>query len=51
MLWNFKPQLRAFRFLGHRAAVNHVEFAPSGQFIASGNAFVFSSLPFFGIAV
>jgi centriolar protein POC1 len=37
MLWNFKPQLRAFRFLGHRDVVNHVEFAPSGQFIASAS--------------
>ena len=36
MLWNFKPQLRAFRFLGHRGPVYHAEFAPSGQLIASG---------------
>ena len=37
MLWNFKPQLRAFRFLGHRGPVNHAEFAPSGQLIASAS--------------
>ena len=36
MLWNFKPQLRAFHFLGHRGPVFHTEFAPSGQLIASG---------------
>ena len=38
MLWNFKPQLRAFRFLGHRGPVYHAEFAPSGQLIASGES-------------
>ena len=25
MLWSFKPQLRAFRFVGHKGPVNHVE--------------------------
>ena len=25
MLWSFKPQLRAFRFVGHKGPINHVE--------------------------
>ncbi len=38
MLWNFRPQLRAFRFVGHKAAVHHVCFSTSGQLIASASA-------------
>jgi centriolar protein POC1 len=48
MVWNFKPNLRAFRFLGHKvekyfyfsnfvkASALSVEFSPSGNLIASG---------------
>ena len=43
MLWNFKPQLRAFRFLGHRGPVYHAEFAPSGQLIASGELLLWAA--------
>lgn len=37
MLWNFKPQLRAFRFTGHTDEVNCVTYSPSGSLIASGS--------------
>ena len=36
MVWNFKPQLRAYRFAGHKAAVYSVAFSPLGNLIASG---------------
>jgi len=35
MLWNFKPQLRAFKFAGHRGPVHGIDFAKSGRFLAS----------------
>lgn len=37
MVWNFKPQMRAFRFCGHRGAVYSVAFSPSHSLIASGS--------------
>ena len=37
MVWNFKLQLRAFRFVGHKEAVLSVAAAPSGNLIASGS--------------
>ena len=36
MVWNFKPQLRAYRYAGHTGAVNDVTFSPSGTHLASG---------------
>ncbi|ORZ40400.1 WD40-repeat-containing domain protein [Catenaria anguillulae PL171] len=29
MVWNFRPGMRGFRFLGHKAPVTNVEFCPS----------------------
>lgn len=37
MVWNFKPQMRAFRFAGHRGAVYSVAFSPSHALLASGS--------------
>eukprot|EP00775_Hariotina_reticulata_P009180 gene9180-9346_t len=37
MVWNFKPQLRAFRFAGHKGAVNSVAFSQAHNLIASGS--------------
>tara|TARA_B110000208_G_C11732577_1_gene416949 strand:- start:3 stop:1511 length:1509 start_codon:yes stop_codon:yes gene_type:complete len=36
MVWNFKPQLRAYRYAGHTGAVNDVAFSPTGSHLASG---------------
>ena len=36
MVWHFRPTLRAFRFIGHKAAVLSVAVSPSGELIASG---------------
>ncbi|XP_077121556.1 POC1 centriolar protein homolog B isoform X2 [Ranitomeya variabilis] len=35
MVWNFKPQSRAFRFIGHREVVTSVQFSPTGHVLAS----------------
>ncbi|KAJ3124328.1 POC1 centriolar protein A [Nowakowskiella sp. JEL0407] len=35
MLWNFKPQLRAFRFVGHASEVTGVDFNNAGNCLAS----------------
>ncbi|KAM4036683.1 POC1 centriolar protein homolog B isoform 2-T2 [Anomaloglossus baeobatrachus] len=35
MVWNFKPQSRAFRFIGHREVVTSVQFSPTGHLLAS----------------
>ncbi|KYO17404.1 POC1 centriolar protein-like protein B isoform A [Alligator mississippiensis] len=37
MIWNLKPQSRAFRFVGHVEAVNSVQFSPDGQLLASAS--------------
>ncbi|KAG9490431.1 hypothetical protein GDO78_006003 [Eleutherodactylus coqui] len=37
MVWNFKPQSRAFRFIGHREAVTSVQFSPMGHLLASAS--------------
>ncbi|XP_072002635.1 POC1 centriolar protein homolog B isoform X2 [Engystomops pustulosus] len=37
MVWNFKPQSRAFRFIGHREAVTSVQFSPIGHLLASAS--------------
>ncbi|OQR91211.1 WD domain-containing protein [Achlya hypogyna] len=37
MVWHFKPQVRAFRFQGHKGPVFDVSVAPSGELIASGS--------------
>ena len=28
MIWNFKPQLRAFRYVGHQSSVLCIDYAP-----------------------
>jgi len=37
MVWHLRPQLRAFRFLGHSAPVNGVAFSADGSLLASGS--------------
>ncbi|RLN26425.1 hypothetical protein BBJ28_00010591 [Nothophytophthora sp. Chile5] len=37
MIWNFKPQLRAFRFRGHSGPVHAVSFSPTGDVLASAS--------------
>jgi WD40 repeat protein len=37
MLWHLRPQLRAFRFLGHSGAVNSVAFSADGTLLASAS--------------
>jgi centriolar protein POC1 len=37
MVWNFKPNVRPFRFCGHTGAVNCVDISPSGNTIISGS--------------
>lgn len=36
MVWNFKPQLRPFRFVGHKGHVNDVDVNPTGTLMATG---------------
>ena len=35
MVWNFKPTMRPYRFVGHKGKVYDVKVAPSGNLIAS----------------
>ncbi|XP_032202696.1 POC1 centriolar protein homolog B isoform X3 [Mustela erminea] len=37
MLWNCKPQARAFRFVGHKDVVTSVQFSPHGNLLASAS--------------
>ncbi|XP_043563847.1 POC1 centriolar protein homolog A-like isoform X1 [Chiloscyllium plagiosum] len=37
MIWNLKPQMRAYRFVGHKDAVLSVQFSPSGHLLASAS--------------
>ncbi|KAJ3239079.1 POC1 centriolar protein A [Chytriomyces hyalinus] len=37
MVWNFKPQMRALRFVGHKGPVTSVDFSPSGNLLASAS--------------
>jgi centriolar protein POC1 len=37
MVWNFKPNVRPFRFMGHRGPVYSVAITPSGNTIVSGS--------------
>ncbi|XP_067415942.1 POC1 centriolar protein homolog B isoform X2 [Emydura macquarii macquarii] len=37
MIWNLRPQSRAFRFVGHVEAVTSVQFSPDGQLVASAS--------------
>ncbi|XP_053575208.1 POC1 centriolar protein homolog B [Bombina bombina] len=37
MIWNFKPNSRAFKFFGHKEAVTSVQFSPNGQMVASSS--------------
>lgn len=38
MVWNFKPSLRPYRFIGHKGPVYDVQVAPQGNLIASCSA-------------
>ncbi|XP_047404694.1 POC1 centriolar protein homolog B isoform X5 [Sciurus carolinensis] len=37
MLWNLKPQARAFRYVGHKDVVTSVQFSPLGNLLASAS--------------
>lgn len=37
MIWNMKPQMRAYRFDGHKDAVLSVQFSPYGNLVASAS--------------
>uniref|UniRef100_A0A8C3S4U7 POC1 centriolar protein homolog B n=1 Tax=Chelydra serpentina TaxID=8475 RepID=A0A8C3S4U7_CHESE len=37
MIWNLRPQSRAFRFVGHVEAVTSVQFSPDGHLMASAS--------------
>lgn len=37
IIWNMKPQMRAYRFEGHKDAVFSVQFSPSGHLVASAS--------------
>ncbi|XP_023365068.1 POC1 centriolar protein homolog B isoform X2 [Otolemur garnettii] len=37
MLWNFKPQARAYRYMGHKDVVTSVQFSPHGNLLASAS--------------
>jgi centriolar protein POC1 len=37
MVWNFKMQMRAFRFVGHTGPVMSVAVSPTGNLVASGS--------------
>ncbi|XP_077932526.1 POC1 centriolar protein homolog B isoform X3 [Halichoerus grypus] len=37
MLWNCKPQARAFRYVGHKDVVTSVQFSPLGNLLASAS--------------
>lgn len=38
MVWNFKPSLRPFRFIGHKGPVYDLSVSPTGNVIASCSA-------------
>lgn len=37
MLWNLKPQARAFRYVSHKDIVTSVQFSPVGNLLASAS--------------
>ncbi|XP_005324485.3 POC1 centriolar protein homolog B isoform X1 [Ictidomys tridecemlineatus] len=37
MLWNLKPNARAFRYVGHKDVVTSVQFSPLGNLLASAS--------------
>uniref|UniRef100_A0A673NHY7 POC1 centriolar protein homolog A n=1 Tax=Sinocyclocheilus rhinocerous TaxID=307959 RepID=A0A673NHY7_9TELE len=37
MIWNMKPQMRAYRFVGHKEAVTSDQFSPSRHLLASAS--------------
>ena len=37
-MWNFRQSARAYRFIGHKEAINDVKFTPSGQLIGSASS-------------
>jgi centriolar protein POC1 len=38
MVWNFKPSLRPYRFIGHSGPIYDMAVSPNGQVIASASA-------------
>ncbi len=37
ILWNFKPQMRPYKFIGHKGAINEIAISPNGGLIASAS--------------
>lgn len=37
MVWHFKPEMRPYKFTGHKAAVTDACYSPSGDLIASAS--------------
>jgi len=35
--WNFKPNSRPFKFVGHKSAVHEIAYHPTGKYIASAS--------------
>ncbi|VDO80523.1 unnamed protein product [Schistosoma curassoni] len=37
MIWNIKPQTRAYKFSGHKDAIFCVRFSPTGELILTAS--------------
>jgi centriolar protein POC1 len=37
IVWNFKPQMRPYKFIGHKGAVHDIAISPNGGLIASAS--------------
>ncbi|KAH8851156.1 POC1 centriolar protein like [Schistosoma japonicum] len=37
MIWNIKPQTRAYKFTGHKDAIFCVRFSPTGELIVTAS--------------